>query len=176
MAEAFAGERLRTRDAFVHVLGAFVSGSHKSNLRSLKHALAVETWTAPGQPHGVLPASAAGKESAPLSVTSIHQSLSSSWLKPPAAGEEGFLNDFDEWITAGNPFRKLLRVVGGTWPRFQVFSLIHHSDLRDSNIAVGSLLLHKEKVAETHSCNCLQDLVQPAQVCALNHLRRHAIN
>jgi hypothetical protein len=109
LAEAFTGGQLPTRDAFMHILGAFVRGSHKSNMQSLKQALAVETW---GTTTGPGAAAHSSSASPSLSVASVSQSLGSTAYATPAFGEAGFVGDFSEWLKSGNPFRKQGRTAG----------------------------------------------------------------
>lgn len=110
LADAFTGSQLPTREAFMHILGAFVRGSHKSNLQSLKQALAVETW-------GTRAAAGAAAHSwsvnSSLSVACVSQSLSSTAYAIPALGQAGFVGDFSELLKSGNPFRKQGRTAGG---------------------------------------------------------------
>lgn len=108
LAEAFTGTHMPTREAYMHILGAFVRGSHKSNMQGLKQALAGEAWGA-----------AAGSTARSSSSTStpgascVLQSLSNTMFAIPALGEAGFVSDFADWVKCGNPFRKQGRAVGG---------------------------------------------------------------
>lgn len=107
LAEAFSCSKLPTREAFMHILGAFVRGSHKSNMQSLKQALAVEAW---GAAAGA--ASRSSSVSSSVRVACISQSLSSTAYALPALGEAGCVTDFADWVKAGNPFRKQGRTAG----------------------------------------------------------------
>jgi hypothetical protein len=107
LAEAFAGGPLPTRDAFMHILGAFVRGSHKSNMQSLKQALAAETWVAPAAA-----AAATGIVKVP-DAACVQQSLSGKAYDWAAFGQPGFVSDFAESVRSGNPFMKPGRAVGG---------------------------------------------------------------
>jgi hypothetical protein len=102
LAEAFAGGPLATRDALLHILSAFVRGSHKSNMQELKQALAVETW-------GEGPRGASGSADAAC----VQHSLSDAAFVTPGFGQAGFISKFEEWEAAGNPFRRLGRTAGG---------------------------------------------------------------
>lgn len=108
LAESFAGSALPTRDALLHILGAFVRGSHKSSLQTLKQALAAETWAA------AAPAAAAGGSvAAGQTCDCVQQSLSGAAYKLPSFGADGFVSDFAEVLLSGNPFRKQGRTAGG---------------------------------------------------------------
>jgi hypothetical protein len=91
----------------MHILGAFVRGSHKSNMQSLKQALAAETWGATAAAAG-----AAGRAEAP-DATCLQQSLGGKAYDFAAFGQPGFVSDFAEGVKAGNPFMKQGRAVGG---------------------------------------------------------------
>jgi hypothetical protein len=115
LAEAFTSSHIPTREAYMHILAAFVRGSHKSNMQSLKQALAGETWGA-----------AAGSTTRSSSITStlgaacVSQSLSSTVFAIPALGDAGFVSDFADWVKSGNPFRKQARAVGGEAVLWQI--------------------------------------------------------
>jgi hypothetical protein len=112
LAEAFAAGKLPTRDAFMHILGAFVRGSHKSNMQALKQALAAESWgaaAARAQPGGT---SSMDTSSGP-DASCMQHSLASSAYLIPAFGADGFVGDFGDGSPPGNPFRKQGRTAGG---------------------------------------------------------------
>lgn len=105
LAEAFAASPLPTRDALMHILGAFVRGSHKTTMQALKQALAAETWAAAS-------AGAAGSVEVPDAVC-LQQSLNAKACAYAAFDQPGFVSDFTECVKAGNPFCKQGRVAGG---------------------------------------------------------------
>lgn len=112
LAEAFAAGKLPTRDAFMHILGAFVRGSHKSNMQALKQALAGESWgaaAARAQPGGT---SSMDTSSGP-DASCMQHSLASRAYLIPAFGADGFVGDFGDGSPPGNPFRKQGRTAGG---------------------------------------------------------------
>lgn len=97
----------------MHILGAFVKGSHKSSMQALKHALASERWGAgPSQTAGSAGPSCE-HSSMGSDVLRVHHSLTNSCCKVPGLGEDGFCAGFTGWIMAGNPFRQQGRAVGG---------------------------------------------------------------
>lgn len=108
LAEAFTGSHIPTREAYMHILSAFVRGNHKSNMQSLKQALAGRTW---GAAAGSTTRSSSISNS--LGAACISQSLSSTVFAIPALGEAGFVSAFADWVKSGNPFRKHGRAVGG---------------------------------------------------------------
>lgn len=113
LAEAFAAGKLPTRDAFLHILGAFFRSSHKSNMQALKQALAGEAWgaaSARGSTGGSGTANSSSSSSAP-DATCMQRSLASSAYLIPASGEDGF----GDMSQPGNPFRKQGRTAGGTF-------------------------------------------------------------
>lgn len=113
VAEAFAGNRLATRDALMHILGAFVKGSHKSNMQALKHCLAVETWGAGSSQGSTAEGSSSSTTCSDVDATCLQQGLSSNAYLVCSYGGDGFISDYAEWLESGNPFRKQGRAVGG---------------------------------------------------------------
>jgi len=113
VAEAFAANKLAARDALMHILGAFVKGSHKSNMQALKHCLAVETWGAGSSQGSTAEGSSSSTTCSDMDVTCLQQALSNNAYLVCSFGGDGFISDCAEWLESGNPFRKQCRAIGG---------------------------------------------------------------